>query len=345
MHNAVVYDAELTHPWSADNAGMADAPALLQNPLNTEFTAFANSTSATGSFASPDGTVWTRVARTMAFNPGYPILYITDNFTGPSAGSGKTLTWNLMAGGPVNTPAGSGTPAPRFSNGCPAVPAQLPSNGTTVGPRSGLQGFNFTGVNWPKHATGGINWDLYTLSSSATQQFFIGNWGHGCHSSREAAEYSAANGTPFAETQHILRIHDTGPFKTMILPYRKTETPARTVTQQTCGVQIAQGSETTCFNDSAALYTNGAVSVLTVYDNSMQSAFGVTVSGGPQEVVIQSGQIVWTVSGVSAGTRSLTLPGTWYANQAVAQSGNTFSQTFAGGAQTSPATVIFTPMP
>jgi hypothetical protein len=173
----------------------------------------------------------------------------------------------------------------------------------------------------------------------------IGNWGHGCHPARESSEYSAANGAAFAETQHILRIHDSGPFVTIMLPYRKTEAPARTVTQQSCGVRVVQGSETTCFNDSAAVYTNGVKSVLTVYNNSPQSAFGVTVSGGPQELVIQPGQIVWTLSGVNAGARSLTLPGTWYPNQPVARSGSTFSRAFAGGAQTPPATIVFAPTP
>jgi hypothetical protein len=210
---------------------------------------------------------------------------------------------------------------------------------------SGLQGFGFTGVTWPKHATGGIDWDLFTLSNSTTQQFFIGNWGHGCHPGRETAEYQAANGAPFAEVQDILRIHDTGPFTTILLPFRKTEPPARTVTQQNCGVQIVQGAERTCFNASGAQYTNGTKDVLTAYDTSMQSAFGVSLSGGPQEAAIQADSIVWTISGVSRGTRSLTLAGTWRPTQRVSQTGNTFSYTFSGGQQTSPVSIILTRVP
>src|ERR1035438_4603591 len=98
-------------------------------------------------------------------------------------------------------------------------------------------------------------------------------------------EYQKANGSPFAEIQGILRVHDTGPFTTLILPYRKTETPTRTVSQQPCGVQIVQGAETSCFNNSAATYSNASASILTVYDASSQSAFDSTVTGGPQEVV------------------------------------------------------------
>lgn len=351
MHDSIVYDSELPNPWSADQPLLMDASTLMNNPTNTEFGAFANSTTSSATFSFPaDGTVWTRIVRTMAFDPTYPIIYVTDNFSGPSATLGKTLTWNMMATGPVSTPAGPITPISRFSTGCQSPAGALPSANDTSGlaPYSlatGLQQFNFTGVTWPQHATGGIDWDLFTFSSSTGEQFLIGNWGHGCHPQREMNEYQAANGAPFAEIQDILRIHGAGPFTTIILPYRKTETPTRTVSQQSCGVQILQGSETTCFNPSAAQYSNGTKSILTVYDGSTQSAFGVTLAGGPQELVIQSGQIMWTLSGETAGTRSLTLPGTWYASQPVTQTGSTFSYAFPGGQQTAPVTITFTPSP
>ncbi len=345
IHNSIVYDSELPNSWSADQPQLTYASTLMNSPTNTEFAAFANSTSATATFSFPsDGTVWTRMVRTMAFNPAYPVIYVTDNFFGSSATAGKTLTWNMMATGPVSTPAGPITPTPRFSSGCQNPAGALPSNGTvnTLGP--GLQHFNFTGFTWPRHATGGINWDFFTISNP-TEQFLIGNWGHGCHPIREVNEYQAANGSPFREIQDILRIHGAGPFTSILLPYRKTETPTRTVTQQSCGIQIVQGTEITCFTPSAAQYSNGAKSILTVYDGSTQSAFGVTVAGGPQEVVVQTGQIVWTLSGVEAGTRSLTLPGTWHPSIALFQSGSTFSYAFPGGQQTTPVTVTFTQIP
>jgi hypothetical protein len=345
MHDSIVYDSELKHPWNADNAGLMDAFTLMNNPTNTEFGAFANSTTATAVFTAADGTVWTRMVRSMAFDLSYPIIYVADTFAGPGAGAGKTLTWNLMASGPVSTPAGWITPIARFSTGCQNPAGALPSNGTVNSLGSGLQAFSFTGAAWPKHATGGIDWDLFTLSNTTTQQFFIGNWGHGCNPGREAGEYQAANESRFAEIQHILRIHDTGPFTTIILPYRKTEPPTRTITQQSCGVQIVQGTETTCFNPSGARYTNGARSILTAYDGSAQSAFGVTVSGGPQEVAIQAGRIVWTISGVTAGARGLTLAGAWYPSQSVSHTGGTFTYSFPGGPQTTPVSIVFTQTP
>jgi hypothetical protein len=282
----------------------------------------------------------------MAFDPNYPVIYVTDSFAGPSAGTGKTLTWNLMATGPVSTPAGSVTPITRFSVGCQSPAGQLPSNGTVAALNTGLNRFNFTGVAWPQHPAGGIDWDLFTVANDATQQFMIGNWGHGCHPVREESEFQQANGVPFSETQHILRVHDTGTFTTILMPYAKTVTPTRTVTQQACGTEIVQmtasGREITCFGNSMAEFSNGATSsILTVYDSSTQSAFGVTAAGGPQEVALSPTEIVWTISGVEAGARSLTLPAGWSPTTPLAQSGNTFTVSFPGGQQTAPVAYVF----
>jgi hypothetical protein len=341
MHNTVVFDRELPHAWSADRPGLGDASEPLRSSVNTEFAAFKHSTDSTATFTMQDGTLWTRVVRTLAFDLSYPIIYVHDSFSGPGAAAGKTLTWNLMASGGVQTPAGVVNPTVRFSGGCQPVPAELPSNGTVFPLPAGLQHFNFAGANWPQHATHGIDWDLYTLSSGSTQEFLIGNWGHGCHANREMFEYRAANSQPFSEIEDILRIHDAGPFTTIILPYRKTETPTRRITQEACGVRVVQGSAESCFNGEVATYKDGTSSMLTAYNNSAQTAFGVSVSGGPQEVVVEAGRVTWTIGGSQAGARKLTLPGTWYANQAVTESGGTWSVNYSGGAQAAAVTIVF----
>ena len=110
-------------------------------------------------------------------------------------------------------------------------------------------------------------------------------------------------------------------------------------------MQIVQGGETSCFNNSAATYANASSSVLTVYDASSQSGFGLKVTGGPQEVVLRSGQVQWTIGGEQPGPRSLTLPGTWYPKPAVSVAGTTYSYNYPGGAQTAPAAIVFSPTP
>ena len=102
------------------------------------------------------------------------------------------------------------------------------------------------------------------------------------------------------------------------------------------------GVETTCFSDSVAQYSNGTnASILTVYDGSTQTAFGVTAGGGPQEVAIGPAGIVWTLSGAAAGVRTLTLPAGWSSPLLAPQSGNTFTVNFPGGAQTAPVSYLF----
>ena len=342
MHDSIVFDDELKHPWSSDNPVLTDADIALRNPTGTEFAAFGNSTTSTAAFTAGDGTLWTREVRLMDFNHSYPVIYVADSFSGPGAEKGKTLTWNLMATGPVNTPVGSVSPIQRFSKGCQSPAGELPSNGVLNHLAAGLNRFNFTGAIWPRHASRGIDWDLYIFSDTPTQQFLIGNWGHGCHSSREAGEYQSANGSPFAEVQDILRVHDTGSFTTVILPYRKTEAPARTISRQMCGIQIVQGGETSCFDNSGSTWTNGSTDILTAWDDSPRSAFGITTSGGPQEVVVRPDRIVWTLGGIRPGARVLTLPQGWVPDMPVPRSGSAWSQVYQGGAQAAPLTIVFT---
>jgi hypothetical protein len=360
-HNSIVLDSELPGSWGADAwvcdstaTGAAATAALISN--NTSFNAFSSSTQSIATFTFPNGTVWTRSVRTIAANLAYPLIYVKDSFSGTSAAAPKTLTWNLMATGSVLTPAGVISPIVRFSGppnaatGCNTVPVQYPSNGTINSLADGLQQFTFTGATWKAHATGGINWDLWEIpSSDGSAQFLIGNWGHGCNEIREMVEFQAANGAPFNERQHILRVHDTGTFQTLIAPYRNGETPTRTVTIQPCGIQTIQASEVTCFNDSALTYTNGTKTILAVYDSSSQVGWGFTASGGAQELVNDGmGTITWTIEDTTPGIRSITLPvGTWYPSLPVQYNPATGAYTYyhAGGAQPSPVTITFVQTP
>ena len=63
----------------------------------------------------------------------------------------------------------------------------------------------FTGQLWKLHPTVGIDWDLYTIAGE-DQQAHIGNWAHAWHPSPEQGQFRKANGRPFEERQHILRV-------------------------------------------------------------------------------------------------------------------------------------------
>jgi hypothetical protein len=348
----VVLDSEISKfgAWSNDapdcSSSTTTGPLLVAN--ETSFSAFINSTQSIATFTYRDGSIWTRAVRTIVADPAYPLIYVRDSFAGPSATAPKTLTWNLMATGSVVTPAGVVTPITRFSAGCSSVASQYSSNGTVYSLQSGAQQFSFTGASWPAHATQGINWDLWEFPSTANAQFLIGNWGHGCNASREVSEFQAVNGVAFNERQHILRVHDAGTFQTLIAPYRRTETPmGRNVSVQSCGIQVVYGTEVTCFDDSELTYTNGTMQVLTIYDASMQSAFGWTAVGGAQELVSNTpGTLTWTIEDTVAGTRCVTLPPTAALQSGVGVSYNAttgqYCYTQNASAQPTPATVTFT---
>jgi hypothetical protein len=344
-HNAVVFDADIGQSWSADSPPLT-AGGLTNSfvaSAQTDFSAFSMVTRSAAAFTAADGTVWTRTVISAAPNASYPVISTKDSFSGARAINAKTLTWNLMASGAVVTPAGNITPNTRSAATCAAD--QLPSNGTVNNLGSGLQHWNFPGASWTAHATGGVNWDLYTLSSVTTQQFILGAWGHKCHNGRESFEFSTVNGRTFDEIQDILRVHDTGPFQTYILPYRKGETPTRTVTTQTCGLQVAQGGETSCLSDTQFTYTNGTANVLAAFDTGSHTAFSMTVSGGAIELVRNGTTVTAKISGITAGTRIIDLSGlggSWGADKPVGFIGtNIFTLYHPGGAQPGVYTVTF----
>jgi hypothetical protein len=95
---------------------------------------------------------------------------------------------------------------------------------------------------------------------------------------------------------------------TITRPYRKTEGPIRIVARRPSGVQIVQGAELSCLNNSATTYIGLSGSILTVYDHTAHSAFGLTLAGGPQEAAIQG------ASGVDH-RRSATEPGARSSNR------------------------------
>ncbi len=374
-HNSITFDGELNGTsWTQNNPPFETyGLELLANPTVTAFQAFGNSVESAATYTysagldGGDGTVWTRSVRTMAPDPNYPIFYIKDTFAGGSGG-GKTLTWNLEATGPVLTPAGTKTPVVSFRNGCNASGA-LPSANDTSGlaPYSlpnGLQQFTFTGFVWPKYAGTNLQWNLYQRPTSGNAQWLIGNWGHGCGTSFELGEFAAANAgapwfgsagnycnagntNPFCDWQHILRVHDTGPFETVITP--TAGGGAQPVVSYSNGVYTATfgSNESLSWNDSYSTFTDGVMQILATYNSSSQSAFGITASGGPQEIVNNgAGKITWTIDDVNPAVRTLALPpGNWYPSVPVQQNAGVYTYYHAGGTEPAPAVVTFTQAP
>jgi hypothetical protein len=381
-HSSVTFDGEIPGngcaalsgcTWSSNApSNAANGYELLASPTVTagQFFGLSAESAATYTYSSTsdtggDGTVWTRTVRTMAPDANYPIIYVKDTFAGGSGGY-KTLTWNLEATGSVTTPSGAILPTTSFSVGCPAQgPYTLPSNGTVYSLANGLQQFTFTGWAWPQYSGSNLKWNLYERPASGSAQFMLGNWGNGCISGFEAAEFKAANSpaswygsssnacgvtgnnTGACDWQHILRVHDTGPFETVITPTVASGTQPSV--SYSGGVYTAAfgSNESLAWNDSYSAFTNGVAQILTTYNSSAQSAFGMTASGGPQEIANNgAGTITWTIDDVNPATRALTLPpGVWYPSVPVQESAGVYAYYHGGGAEPSPAVVTFTQTP
>lgn len=147
------------------------------------------------------------------------VILLRDTFNGAEAGSTKIWSPNLMAQGPVQTPAGSMLPPPRTSG---VGKQELLSAGPVFSLSPGVDRLSFTGQDWRGHPTGGIDWDLYLLPQEE-QQAQIGNWAHTWSSC--AGEFQAAQRRPFEERQHLQRVRGTGPFTAVILPWPKGQRP------------------------------------------------------------------------------------------------------------------------
>jgi len=329
QHNRVIREAEIGQPWNADSLSL-EVGANWGSSTETRFSGFSQSSRAETSFLASDGTMWTRGVTELAPDPSRPIIYVRDRFQGPDTAAPKVLTWNLMAQGSVKTPAGPYTPIERLNTGASTEPNAWPSNGPDYPLGSGLQHFLFTGQLWPAHQTAGIDWDLY-LVPDGEQRFYIGSWGHSAHSGREMGEFQRANGAPFRESQQILRVWGTGSFATIILPYRKGETPVRTVTQEDCGVRISEGNETLCFAERSYQFSDGKRKILTTFDSDPAQFAGIALAGGPTELVLTDDEVKISASG-APGVRFITLPGSWVAPSGLATDGSTYQFDFQGGA-------------
>src|SRR5262249_10236163 len=158
---------------------------------------------------------------------------------------------------------------------------------------------------WVAHPTKGIDWDLY-LIPDGVQRFLIGSWGHNLQAGSDQLQQT--NGTPFQESQYILRVQGTGSFSTLMLPYRKGEAPNRTVTQESCGIRVAESSESLCIAESSYQFADGSREILTTFDSRLARLDDISLSGGPTEIVLTSDEARITASG-APGPRSFTLPG------------------------------------
>ncbi|MHB9024909.1 MAG: hypothetical protein ACYC7E_12160 [Armatimonadota bacterium] len=310
MHSVVLPESMLGQPWDQDVKNLGSGGSWGGSTLK-DFAGFKASAFARGVMASGK-TQWTRETYSLHPNEAYPILVLRDRFEGEQANAAKVFTLNLMAEGPVQTPAGPVTPPARtWGDGYnDKIAHESPSAGQVFALPAGLNKLIFTGATFgtKEKPTLGIDFDLYTVSDEA-QQAHIGNWADNWVGGASGA-FQRVNGRPYEERQHILRIRGTGEFTTLILPYRKGQPRETQVTREGGLVIVRSGDERTVIGDGWYSFVRSKQAGLATFSGLKATGEGMTIEGGPAEVLLDAQTAVITLSGV-AGTRTVTLPGAW----------------------------------
>ncbi len=250
MHSTVIQESAFGQPWDKDvtsldngvgfsghygNHGVGEATSVDTYPNGRRMVSTIKSGLRDGG-KPEDVTSWVRTVSLVTADPQLPVLFIRDTFSGKDAAVPKIWSMNLMAEGDVETPTGKKTPPQRtFPAGDKMTDAakQMPSAGPVFPLSPGVNRLGFTGQKWKGHASEGIDWDLYVVAAEP-QQAQIGNWANS--SAPCSGEFQAAQGRPFEERQHILRVRGTGSFTTVIVPWKKGKKPA--------GIEVSADGDT-----------------------------------------------------------------------------------------------------
>jgi len=206
------------------NHGIGEATALEQKTDGTR------SVSTIRAGANAGDLTWTRTISLVNLDPESPVVFINDTFTGAEAAIPKIWTMNMMATGPVQTPAGPMTPelrthpvAERRDEPTTKNPdLEMPSAGPVFPLAVGVNTLGFTGESWKGHPSGGIDWNLYVINDEP-KEALVGNWA--VLSGNDSDGFKKAQGRNFEERQHILRLRGTGSFTSVLVPWQKGKKP------------------------------------------------------------------------------------------------------------------------
>jgi hypothetical protein len=299
-HNLVMPAAAIGAGWDQDSPTVSAVAVPWSNPQQVAFESFGASSRSVSSFSAADGTTWTRTVRMLTGNTALPVILIEDGFNGAGANLPKVWSMNMMSNAAVQTAQGTVIPPLREWSSVTGGPQQLPSASPAQFLAAGLNRFQFTG-QWK------IDWDLYTYSAQ-NQQALIGNWSHDWHPDLERAQFQAANGRTFLESQDIFRLNSSSGFQVMLLPHLKGQSSATTLAQNSTGQFVTNAPDPqTIIDNNIYAYNDGQRIIVTSYGSNTVNAFGVQISGGSTEVILSQGHVTITAHG-APGQRQITLP-------------------------------------
>jgi len=299
-HSAVLPESVLGRNWDADSPPVGnEIPSPWNNAVQETFLKFGRSSLVKASFQTGNGTKWTRTVQSIHANPDRPVIVINDEFAGADAGAAKVFSFNLMAQGEVQTPVGAVVPPLRLYEAY-GTRKEMPSASQVMALGAGWNRFGFTG-QWL------IDFDVY-VKANAGDQALIGNWAHDWHPSTEQAEFLNANARAFRERQNILRVRGREGLLTCILPYRKSGEPGHAQVEEVePGLRIRWPNEEMIIGKEAYSYVTDQRTIITVVGITDTALHGISMGGGPMELILDGDRIEITMHG-AAGARRIGMP-------------------------------------
>ena len=280
------------------------------------FASFRESAWAEMSSGARDGDLkWKRQVASVHPDPSCPLLFVQDALDGGRAAESMVFNMHLVAEGPVETCTGAVTPGEAFWDVNDKSKQKPPAGGKAYPLPAGLNRFAFKGQQFGKAGeTPAIDFDLYSLSGDA-REFCLGSWGHNTSQGSHVDNvFRPVNGRPYELRQHILHIKGSGGFTTLIVPRRKgAEAP--TVTQEGEAFKVTMPGGAVLLSADCYTYVGANKVVATTFGAAAVATEGLSVEGGPTEIVHdrKAGTITITVHG-AGGRRLVGVPeGHWQA--------------------------------
>lgn len=295
MHSLVLPRARLGHPWDRGGAELLAAGARWGVDGTPRFAAFPHSGHAAARFVL-DGARWRREVQLLHHDPGRPVVVVRDRLELAGAGDGgAVLSLNLAARGAVETPAGPLAPPP-----VDPQRGEPPSAGPVFALPAGWSRLGFTG-QW------GVDWDLHVRGTGPLLAQ-LGEWAHAWHPTPEADEFRRAQGRPFEERQHVLRLLGGEAFEMVMVPWRSGDSGAPVDVRQAGEVtELVRPGSRLWLRAGGHVFRGASRLVVTATGGEAVDADDVAVSGGPAEVAIDGRSVRVTLLGVP-GLRRIALP-------------------------------------
>lgn len=186
---------------------------------------------------------------------------------------------------------------------------ELPSGLSKKELRPGWNQFQFTGQRWNKHVSGGINWNLY-IHTGGKSDFSVSQWTNFWQNTQELEEFQFTNGSPYKETQQILRWRSSQPFLALITPALKNDTShlfrALVRSSNRLEGRTSAGKYVLTPGYLDIRMTSGKRVITAITDKSI-AIDDVRISGGPVEVEIEGKTIAIRIAG-NSGERKIEFP-------------------------------------